>query len=231
MKRSNPQPQGSSSLAEKITPLVFLKIVLLLVLIAPQASTQDRCEVDQGMRDMIDSTFSKWTSTPGGGNKNVYVSNISFMDGFSKTLLLSEEASLIDEAVQDGMQAAADTNSNIIVNDPQHTTPNTDASVNKLAEISFNPNLSPDEKYSQAVAELLDPYSVDVLITGMIIDTGEIIQVRTMGVSIPDRTIKTKDKTYADRDAMFQDVGGTLKLTQTAHEEIKKAVKDILINL
>ncbi len=183
--------------------------------------------IDSALRDMIDGKFSKWTSASG-GNESLYVSNISFIDGVSKTLLLSNQARLIDLAVQDGMQAAADIDANKIVNDPRHITPNNDASVNKLVDIFFNPNSSSEEKYWQAVAVLLNPYEVDILITGMVIDTGQTIQVRVIGVSNPDRTIKSKDCAFAHRDAVFQDVDGTLALTQTAHEEIKKAVEDIL---
>lgn len=215
---------------KRATPLILVQLVLLFALIAPQATTQDSCEVDKGLRDLIDNTFDRWSSSPGGGQKTVYVSNISFMDGVSKTLLISDEAKLINAAVEDGMQAAADTDPNIVINDPNHTTPNTDASVNRLAEISFNPNLTPDQKYAEAVRELMDPYGVDVLITGMVIDTGTSIQVRPMGVSKPDGTIKTKDRSYANREDLFTEVNGTITLTDKAHEEIKKAVKDILEN-
>ncbi len=213
---------------KKATPLILAQLLLLLAIVAPQATSQDGCQIDKSLRDLIEDKFGDLTTTPGGGKKNVYVSNISFMDGVSKTLILSEESKLIDQAVKDGMQAAADTNSNIIINHPQHTVPNTAGSVQALINIWFDPNLTSDEQYARAVSELMDPHDVDILMTGMIIDTGQSIQVRPIGVSKPDKTITAKDLQYKDRDALFQDVNGTLTLSAKGHEEIKKAVKEIL---
>ena len=215
----------------KATPIVLVQLALLIFLVAPQATTQESCEVDQSLRDMVDNTFTKWNQKKPVGQSKVYVSHLSFMDGVTKTLLISEEAKLIDEAVQDGMQQAANTNPNIVVNDPGHTAPNTDSSVGKLAEISFNPNLTPEEKYREAVSSLLDPHNVDVLISGVVVDTGTVIQVKPMGVSKPDEVIKTKDRAFANREELFQEVNGTLTLTDNGREEITKAVKDLLDNL
>ncbi len=126
------------------------------------------------------------------------------------------------------MREAADTDPNITVNDPQHTIPNTQGSVDKLIDIWFHPNLTKDDKYAQAVSDLMDPYGVSILVTGMIIDTGTAIQVSPMGVSKPDNKIVTKHLQYANRDELFEDVDGDPALTQRAHEEIRKAVKEIL---
>lgn len=216
---------------KKATPIVLAQLVLLFFLVAPQATTQESCEVDQSLRDMMDKTFTTWNTKKPAGQSKVYVSHLSFMDGVTKTLLISEEAALIDEAVKDGMQQAASTNPNIVVNDPGHTAPNTDASVGKLAEISFNPNLTPEEKYREAVSSLLDPNGIDVLISGVVVDTGTVIQVKPMGVSKPDEVIKTKDRAFASREELFKKVNGTLALTDKGREEIAKAVKDLLDNL
>jgi hypothetical protein len=216
---------------KKATPIVLAQLVLLFFLVVPQATTQESCEIDQSLRDMVDNTFSKWNNKKPAGQSKVYVSHLSFMDGVTKTLLLSEEAALIDEAVKDGMQSAANTNPNIVVNEPGHTIPNTDASVGKLAEISFNPNLTPEQKYREAVSSLLDPNGVDVLISGVVVDTGTVIQVRPMGVSKPDEVIKTKDRSFPTREELFTKVNGTLALTDKGREEITIAVKDLLENL
>ncbi len=213
---------------KRATPLILLQLLLLLAIVAPQATSQDSCQVDESLRDLIDNKFDRWTSTPGGGKKKVYVSNLSFMDGVTKTQFLSDEAKLIDEAVRDGMQAAADNDPNIVVNDPDHTVPNTDNSVNQLVDIWYNPNLTNDEKYAKAVSDLMDLHGVGILITGIVVDGGSFIQVRPMGVSKPDATIKTKDLRYTNRDELFVDVNGTLALSPKAHEEIQKAVKEIL---
>ncbi len=212
----------------KITLFALLQLLLLVVLIAPQATSQDGCRIDEELRDLLDGKFDEVTSAPGGGRQTVYVSNLSFMDGVSKTQFLNEEGKLIDEAVLDGMTSAADTDSNIVVNQSGHTVPNNSGNVVKLVEIWFAPDLSNDEKFSQAVAALMDRHQVDVLITGMIIDTGSAIQVSPMGVSKPDNKITTKHLSYANRDELFQPVDGTLALTPKGHEEIQKAVKDIL---
>ncbi|MDY7091451.1 MAG: hypothetical protein SX243_00615 [Acidobacteriota bacterium] len=215
----------------KITPIILAQLLLLTLLIAPQASTQGSCELDQGLRDLVGDTFKGWEDGRPAGQSKVYVSHLSFMDGVTKTLLLSEEAALIDEAVKDGMRQAASTNPNIVVNEPGHTVPNTDASVGKLAEISFNADFTPEQKYREAVSTLLEPNGVDVLISGMIVDTGTVIQVKPMGVSKPDEVIKTKDRSFSVREELFEKVNRTLTLTPKGHEEIAKAVKDLLENL
>ncbi len=211
-----------------VTPWVLLQLLMLALLVVPQATSQDRCGLDEGLRDMLENKFGEMTEGPGGTSRTVYVSNVSFIDAITKTGFLSEEGLLIDQAVLDGMNNAAATDPNIVVNDPDHTVPNTDGSVQKLVDIWFDPNLSRDDKYVQAVAELMDPYQVDVLITGMVADTGEAIQIRPMGVSKPDRTIQLKELQFANREALFKEVDGTLSLSVKGHEEIRKAVQDIL---
>ncbi len=185
-------------------------------------------EIDASLKELIEEKFESWTSTPAGGKKKIYVSYLSFMDGVTKTHFLPEEAKLINEAVRDGMQDAADNDPNIIVNDPHHTVPNTDSNVNQLIDIWFNPNLPNDEKYATAVSNLMNPYGVDILITGIVVDGGSLIQVRPMGISKPDKTIKTKDLWYDNRNALFVSVDGRLALSARAHEEIERAVKEII---
>ena len=214
----------------KALPVALAQFVLLFALVAPKAITQESCEVDQGLRDLVDKTFADWNDKKPPEQSKIYVSHLSFMDGFSKTLLISNEAALIDEAVQDGMQQAASTNSNIVVNESGHTVPNSDATVSRLAEIAYNPNLTPEEKYREAVSALLDPYGVDVLVTGVVIDTGTVIQINPIGVSKPDELIRTKARSFAGREELFQEVNGTLTLTDKGREEITKAVKDLLEN-
>lgn len=216
---------------KKFAPLVFAQLTLLGLLIAPQATTQQSCGLDQGLQDLVGQTFGDWESKRTGSSSKVYVSHLSFMDGVTKTLLISEEAALIDGAVKDGMQAAAATNSNVVVDEPGHSVDNTDGNVGKLADISFNPNLTPEQKYDEAVAALLDPNGVDVLISGIVYDTGATIQVKPMGVSKPDEVIRVKDRTFSSRDELFVEVNGTLALTDVAREEISQAVKDLLKSL
>ncbi len=208
--------------------LVLLKVTLILAFIAPQASSQDKCQIDESLRDLMNNKFDTITDTPGGGSKTAYISNLSFMDGVSKTQFLSEEGELIDEAVHNGMREAADTNKNIEVNAPGHTVPNNSGNGSLLIDVWFDPDLSNDEKFAKAVAELMDPHGVDILVTGMIIETGEAIQVSPMGVSKPDNTIQTRHLRYANRDELFTEVAGTLALTPKGREEIQKAVKEIL---
>ena len=216
---------------KEATPIVLAQLALLFLLVTPQATTQESCEVDQSLRDMVDKTFDSWNSKKPAGQSKVYVSHLSFMDAVSKTLLVSPEVELIDEAVKDGLQQAASHNPNIVINEPGHTVPNTDAMVFKLAGISFNPNLTPEEKYREAADSLLDPHKVDVLISGVVVNTGTVIQVKPMGVSKPDEVIKTKDRSFANRQELFTEVNGTLALTDKGREEIAKAVKNLLDNL
>lgn len=209
-----------------IVPILALKLVVLVVLIVPQAISQERCNIDQQLRDLIGQKIDQ--TSVSGARRELYVSNVSFMDGVSKTQILSEEGRLIDEAVRDGMQAVADTKEHVRINDPQHTVPNNDGNVQRLVSITFDPSMSQDGKYRQIVSELMDPHSVDILVSGMVIDTGSVIQVRPMGISRPDNLIKTRDLQYSDREQLFQRVNETLALTPKAHEEIQKAVREIL---
>lgn len=210
--------------------LVSTKLAVLVGLAASQIGVQDRCQINEEFMRAIENRLRIYTSNPGGGARDVFVSNLSFIDGVTKTNILSEEAALIDEAVRDGMKLAAQSNPNIKINDPDHTLANTTANVIKLSRIYFDPNLTLQEKYEKAAAEMLKPFAVDILVTGVIVDTGTRIQVQTMGVSRPDKTVKSRNISYNNRDELFTRVNQTLTLTRKAHEEIQKAVKEILEN-
>lgn len=216
---------------KKTAFIVSAQILLLLLLIAPQASTQEGCDVDKGLQDLMSRVFDGWSQNPSTPGGKIYVSHLSFMDGITKTQIISEESELIDQAVQDGMDAAAQSNGNILVNQPGHTVPNTDANVTRLAEISFNPNFTQEEKFREAVTALLEPHDVDVLISGIVTDTGQIIQIKAMGVSKPDENIRSRDMSFQKREDLFARVNGTLTLTPRGREEIKVAVKELLDSL
>jgi len=215
---------------KKVALVVSLKIIVLALLIAPQAVSQGGCNVDQALIDLAHQVGLKAGGGPQSGGGDVYVSNLSFIDGVTKTSMLSEEAKLIDQVVEDGMQGAQDANPQLVINGSGHTVPNTAANVTKMAEIAFNLNLTPEDRFSQLVRDLLDPHGVDILVSGTVVDQGSggSIHVKVMAISEPDGVIKTKEKAYANRDTLFVEVKGTLDLSQHAREEIKTMVQDVL---
>ncbi len=207
----------------------LVKILILFLLVSAQSGT-DQCQVEQALNDLIAKMTGKTSRIKAstGQGTDVYVANVSFIDGITKTGFLSREGELINEAVKDGMGLAAKNEPSLKLNVPGHILPDVAASVITLTDIYFDPGINNDDKFTKIVQGLLDPSSIDILITGVIIDTGGVIRIRPFGVSKPDKTIKTKDLQFANRDELFQNVNGTLSLTVKAHEDIQQAIKSIL---
>ena len=202
-----------------------LKLMLLFVIAAGAA--QDDCDIDQSFQNALTSRVRAIRAAK--GQDLVYVSSISFIDGVTKTNFLSVEGELINQAVKDGMQLAADSDTSLQLDIEGHRVPDVPATVNKLILIYFDPDLTLKAKFDTISRQLLDPYAVDVLITGVIVDTGTIIKVRPFGVSRVDKLIRTKDLSFANRQELFERQGNTVILTRRAHEDIRTAVKEILL--
>lgn len=216
---------------KKISLIVLFQLALLSSFVAPLTTAQESCEIDQGLRELVEKTFSRWSSQKPKDRGIIYVSHLSFIDGITRTQLLSPEMALIEEALKDLVQTAADMHPDIFLNEPGHTIPNDDTMINRLIDISFNPELTPVQKYQEAVSTLLDPHGVDVLVSGVVIDTGAVVVIKLMGVSKPDEVIRSRDRSFPSREELFQRVNGTLALTDKGREEIAKAASELLESL
>lgn len=155
-----------------------------------------------------------------GQKRKVYVSCLPLIDGISKTNFLSPAGEVLDQTVRDGVKNLADLDPWIVFDDPAHRVAQEEDSSLRLLEIWFDPGLTRDEKYARIENEILDPQGVDILVAGFIIDSGEAFQYRPIVASRLGRTLRTRELQYANRDAVFEEVDGTLTLSAVGQHEL-----------
>jgi hypothetical protein len=205
------------------------KIAALVALTTAQSGGQ--CQLSQAFNDLIRDKFN---GVKVEGNRNdVRVCRLSFLDGVTKSGILGEKATKLDEAVEDGMSQAAAANPRLKLNPAGHCPPNTPANVEKFAAIVSDPNLTPQERFEKASNELMGPTGTDILITGLVYEQPDQIQVRPMAVSRPDKKIQAKNlepfsAKPGDSKSLFDRMNGQLVLTPAGREQVSKAVQDLL---
>jgi hypothetical protein len=215
--------------------LITAKIVLTISLIPLFSANQD-CNVPE-IEEMLCQAFG--TCQGGGGTaigEEAYISHLTFMDAQTKTMLVQTEyAELLNKALVDGMNKASMSNSNIKVNQPGHTLPNTDASVNTLVNITFDPNLDKAQKIGEIVTALMDPHDVDVIVTGMYVDNAgsKLIEIRPLIIVKKDQKIVSKNLQFEKAKLFCADPAdeNVTALCTSAHDDIKEAVAELLENV
>lgn len=192
---------------------------------------QDDCQVDNTMNELLKEVDKKIPSPPLG--QQTYVTHLSFMDGLTfTTMLQTEVAALIEEAVIKGMNAAQRRDEKFAINEPGHNIPNTDANVNRLINITFDPNITQNEKINKLISEMMDPYNVDVIVTGHYIDQAKnpLITIRPLVIVKNNKRIVTKNLQFKKGEVICADPINIDKkiLCKGAHDEIAQAVKELL---
>lgn len=120
---------------------------------------------------------------------------------------------LLEREIQKGLGLIVKYTSGLAVNAVGHSIPNNDANVNKLIDISFNPNLTTNEKTDKIIAELMTPYNVDVIITGLLIDENKnpLILIRPLVIVKAQRKILTKSLQLTKEEILCPDPVGSGK--------------------
>jgi hypothetical protein len=189
----------------------------------------ENCQIEQQLMDMLNQKIK-----PPKGKNSIYISHLTFMDPTTGTAMFQTEAgALINDAVINGINQAQKVNPSFKHNVSGHTLDDTDANVNKLINITFDPNINKRDKISRIISELMDPANIDVIVTGQYIEKGQIVDVRPLIIVKKEKKIVTKMAEYKKTEFLCSDPNNQSNkvLCQGAHEHISKLVKDLLEQL
>jgi hypothetical protein len=116
----------------KKTPIIQL---LVIVMFFPLLMGQEGCPVSQDIMDndiITNLLQTKITQHLKKGQKNIYVTELSFIDAKTRTTIPSRDSALFVETIFDVIEQVSKLNSAIKLNAPDHTIKDTSGNVNKL---------------------------------------------------------------------------------------------------
>jgi hypothetical protein len=203
-----------------IKNFVSLAVVFLMTAIMGQANN---CANIQDILPKLDTVFQ-----PNAGSK-IYISNLSFLDAKTRSVMAAGDAELLNEAVKDGMSTLANTDKRYVINDPQHRLENNDANATKLSDLFWDANMPREQKVEKIVADLMEPAGIDGLIFGQFTEDTDGITVRPIVVTRRDKKLVTETKKFKVDEYNCTDPNNASRkvLCQKAKEE----VRDIVVRL
>jgi hypothetical protein len=194
---------------------------------------QEDCQVNEATKRLLDVINKKLQPPP--GQDKVYISYLTFMDARSKTSKgHTQAASLINHAIARGLSMLNRHFARLAVNEPGHIIPNTDANVNRLFNILFDPNLTPKQKLDIINDEIMAPNNVDVIVTGLYVDdeNNSAISFRPVLIVKYLERIVTKSLQFTKYELICRDPNGKKEiLCQKAHDKIIQAFSHLLEQL
>lgn len=213
----------------------IIKIITIIGIcsLLPIFMGQDDCQITDTIKQLFDTVNKKLPPPP--GQSKLYITHLTFMDALTKTSIANTEvAELINEAVIKGMNEAQKNNNNLAINEPGHIIDNTDSNNNNLVNITFDPNLTKNEKINKIITEMMNPQNVDVIVTGHYIDDAKspTVSVRPLVIVKHNQKIVTRNLQFAKQELMCEDPNSKKKiLCRTAHDQIAQAVQELLEEL
>jgi hypothetical protein len=170
----------------------------------------------------------------GGKGGKVYISNLSFLDVDSKSVMGAGDAELINAAVEEGMKKLAAQEPKYVVNEPGHTLANSDANAKKLSDIYWEPNFSKAEKVDKIINELMNPNGIDGLVFGQFQQKPDgSVSLRPIVISKSTKNIVTESRTFKKEEFDCTDPNNANKkvLCVKAVEDIRDTVIRLLKTL
>jgi len=208
--------------------IIIIKIFIMFAAF-PLLMGNQNCQIDKKLLEIFNQKIS-----PPSNQSSIYITHLSFMDPTSGGSLIQTEAGkLINDAVINGINLAKKTNNSIKHNEPGHLIKDTDGKVNELVNITFDPNLTRNEKITKIINDMMKPANVDVIVTGQYIDKGQTIDVRPLTIVRHEQKIVTKIATFSKENFICKDPNNpnVKTLCTDAHDQISELVKELLLAL
>ena len=186
-------------------------------------------QINELFWEMINQKFQ-----PPKGQGHIYVTHLTFMDPvISSSMLQTEEGTLINDAVKNGIHLAQKTNNSLKHNEKGHIIEDIDNNVHKLINVALVSKISKQDKITKIISEMMEPANVDVIVTGLYIDKGQVVDIRPFTIVKQDQKIVTKIATFKKKDFLCPDnmKKGTKVLCKEAYDEISKLVQELLESL
>jgi len=171
---------------------------------------------------------------PPAEQSNIYISHLSFMDPSNGSSLFHNEiGKLINGAVINGIHNAQKVNPRIKYNAEDHKLEDTDTRVYKLVEITFDNILTRNEKISKIIKEIMEPANIDVIVTGLYIDKGSVVDIRPLIIVKYEQKIVTKLATFEKKDFLCSDPynPSSTFLCKKSCDKISELVEELLAAL
>jgi hypothetical protein len=214
----------------------FIKIMTIIGIFSllPIFMGQDDCQVNETINKLFDTMNKKLTTPP--GQSKLYITHLTFMDALTKTSIANTEvAELINDAVIKGMNEAQKNNPKLAINEPGHIVPNTDKNNNDLVNVTFDPNLTRNQKVNKIITDIMNPNNVDVIVTGHYIDDAQNpqVHVRPLVIVKHNQKIITRNLQFAKTELICTDPNTANRkiLCKGAHDQIAQAVQELLEEL
>lgn len=99
-----------------------------------------------------------------------------------------------------------------------------------LIDILFDPNLTNDEKSLGIVTKIMTPSGLDILVTGLLIETDLATQVIPIAIWATERKIRMQSLTFLFRSRLFAPGGENDTLQPEAHQKIMNAARSLLVD-
>jgi hypothetical protein len=164
----------------------------------------------------------------------IYISNLSFLDVDSKSVMGAADAELIDMAVKDGMGRLSASDLKYAANSIGHNLPNNDANVAKLNLIYWDANMSRTDKVDKIVSELMIPSGIDSLVAGQFKQNPDgSVNVRPFVISKSTKSLVTESRIFKSEEYFCRDPSNPSKkvLCDKAVEDISETVIRLLKQL
>jgi len=171
---------------------------------------------------------------PPGKKKNIYVSNLSFIDRHSEmSMCNTETGKLISQAILHGIQLAQKGNLSIKFNEKGHILQDTDNNVNKLIKITYDNTLSTDEKKKKVFDEMMRPEKINILLTGFYTDNSSSIEIKLILFQESENKIITKVTNIDKNDwiCLKNNQPKGPQLCKKAFDDISQFTKELLEGL
>jgi len=207
----------------------FIVKIIIIMCIFPLLMGNENCQIQEQLIDMLNQKIR-----PAQGQREIYISHLTFMDPTTGTSLFQTEAGkLINNAVINGINQAQKNNPSFKHNAPGHKLEDTDGNVNKLVNITFDPNLNKGDKINKIITDLMNPANIDVIVTGQYFEKGPLLDVRPLIIVKKEQKIVTKVAQFKKSEFLCSDPNNpsTKALCQGAHDEISRLVKELLEQL
>ncbi|KPA19183.1 hypothetical protein MHK_000599 [Candidatus Magnetomorum sp. HK-1] len=167
------------------------------------------------------------------GKKEIYISHLSFMDPTTGSSLFQTEYGRIINETAINFLKLLQKNPLFKYNAKGHTLRDTDANVNKLNNITFDPNITKDVKISKIIDEIMIPANIDVIVTGQYIEKDGNIDIRPIIILKNSKRIITQYAQYKKSEFICknQQIQGDKVLCKSAYNKISELIKSLIYQL
>lgn len=192
---------------------------------------QDDCQKNEMYKQMFDSIRHKLPPLSPGREK-LYITNLTFMDALTQSKLANTEiGELINQEAVKWLKRLQEFDHRVVINEPGHIIPDTDENINKLVNITFDPNLTKTQKIDRIINDMMTPNGVDMIVTGQYIDDAKssLISLRPLIIFREGKKIITRNLQFTRAELLCKDpVTRKTIICPGVEDQIVQAVQDLL---